>query len=198
MAIIVDKVQKRKDIALACKELFIEKGINNVPVSLVAKTAGVSKGSIYDYFENKEDIVFEIVNILMLKHNALKHEAMASMKTTREKIKIFFGFFYDEKDTELRELYKEFIAIALTHPNEKMTSFHTQCHQEYSKWFEEIIQEGIDNTELLPQSINLVNGLMASGEGMFISSYATTVINDVKNEMDIYIDTIFDLMEVQK
>ena len=69
MAIIVDKIQKRKDIALSCKELFFQNGINDLTVSQVAKTAGVGKGTIYDYFKNKEEIVFEIVNILMQEHN---------------------------------------------------------------------------------------------------------------------------------
>ncbi|WP_294966581.1 TetR/AcrR family transcriptional regulator, partial [Sulfurimonas sp.] len=71
MAIIVDKIQKRKDIALACQDIFIQKGINDLTVSQIAKAAGVGKGTIYDYFKNKEDIVFEIVNILMQKHNKM-------------------------------------------------------------------------------------------------------------------------------
>ena len=81
MAIIVDKIQKRKDIALACKELFFQNGINDLTISQVAKTAGVGKGTIYDYFKNKEDIVFEIVNILMVEHSAQKeHIGRASCR----------------------------------------------------------------------------------------------------------------------
>ena len=109
MAIIVDKVQKRKDIALACKKLFVEQGIKDVTVSKIAKTAGVSKGSIYDYFKNKEDVVFEIVNVLMQEHNTIKQEKLALIETTKDKIKLFFNIFHDDSDRELRELYKEFI-----------------------------------------------------------------------------------------
>jgi AcrR family transcriptional regulator len=198
MAIIVDKVQKRKDIALACKELFVEQGIKDVTVSQIAKTAGVSKGSIYDYFKNKEDVVFEIVNVLMQEHNTIKQEKLALIETTKDKIKLFFNIFHDDSDRELRELYKEFISISLTQPNQEMIAFQSQCYQDYLVWFEEIIQEGINKEEILPQSIGLVKGLMASGEGIFISSASTTVINDVEQEMDEYIDTIFELIEVKK
>ncbi len=52
MAIIVDKIQKRKDIALACKELFFLHDIKDLTISQIAKTAGVGKGTIYDYFQN--------------------------------------------------------------------------------------------------------------------------------------------------
>ena len=65
MAKIVDKIQKRKDIALACKSLFVEKSIQDLTISKIAQTAGIGKGSLYDYFENKEDIVFELIEILI-------------------------------------------------------------------------------------------------------------------------------------
>jgi AcrR family transcriptional regulator len=52
LAIIVDKFKKRREIALSCKKLLLNKGIKKVTVAEIAKTAKVAKGSIYDYFEN--------------------------------------------------------------------------------------------------------------------------------------------------
>ena len=140
MAIIVDKVQKRKDIALSCKGLFFQNGIKDLTISEVAKTAGIGKGTIYEYFKNKEDIVFEIVNILLLEHDIRKNERIENLNSTKEKIKEFFTFFYNEEDAELRELYKEFISISLTTPNEEMIEFQSQCSKNYFNWFENIIQ----------------------------------------------------------
>ncbi|MDQ7043601.1 MAG: TetR/AcrR family transcriptional regulator, partial [Sulfurimonas sp.] len=65
MAIKVDKIQKRKDIALSCKKLFVNKSISELTIAQVAQTAGVGKGTIYEYFNNKEEIVFEVLNLLM-------------------------------------------------------------------------------------------------------------------------------------
>ncbi len=61
MAIIVNKEEKRRNIALACRELLLKHGINSLTIAQIAKTAGVGKGTMYEYFENKEDIVFEII-----------------------------------------------------------------------------------------------------------------------------------------
>ena len=58
MAIKVDKDKKRRDIAIACTELLLEKGIKNLTITEIAKTAGIGKGTVYDYFSNKEEIVF--------------------------------------------------------------------------------------------------------------------------------------------
>jgi AcrR family transcriptional regulator len=198
MAIIVDKLQKRIDIALACKGLFIENEINKITIAQIAKTAGIGKGSVYDYFKNKEDVVFEIVNILINQHDASKRAAIASMSTTKDKIKIFFNIFYDADDLDLRHLYKVFISVALTQPNQEMITFQSKCFQNYCTWFETIIQEGIDKNEIVPESLKLVKGLMVMGEGMFIASSATNVINDIEKEINTYIDVLFELIEVKQ
>ncbi|MBN2825115.1 MAG: TetR/AcrR family transcriptional regulator, partial [Campylobacterales bacterium] len=114
MAIIVDKEQKRRDIALACEDLFIQKGIKNLTISQIATKAGVGKGTIYDYFANKEDIVFEIVNILMAQYNATKEQRINEAKSSKAKITIFYDFFYNPDKADLRKIFKEFVSISLT------------------------------------------------------------------------------------
>ncbi len=198
MAIIVDKVQKRKDIALSCKGLFIRNGIKNLTISEVAKVAGVGKGTIYEYFKNKEEIVFEIVNILLQEHNIQKKLRIDSKEKTKEKIIEFFGVFYRDEDVELRELYKEFISISLANPLQEMIEFQSACSVTYFKWFEEIIQDGIGRGELHECSKNLARGLFVMGEGLFVSSSVTTAIDDLKKELDTFYDTLFELMEVKK
>jgi AcrR family transcriptional regulator len=198
MAIIVDKVQKRKDIALSCKELFFQNGINDLTISEVAKTAGVGKGTIYEYFKNKEEIVFEIVNILLQEHNIDKKARIDSKNSSQEKIIEFFGVFYRAEDLELRQLYKEFISISLSNPQKEMIEFQSRCSETYFKWFEEIIQEGIDKKELTSSSKKLARGLFVMGEGMFISSCVTDTIDDLKKELDDFYDTLFDLIEVKR
>jgi AcrR family transcriptional regulator len=41
-------------------ELFAEKGFTNTSISLIASTAKISKGLLYNYFESKEDLLMEI------------------------------------------------------------------------------------------------------------------------------------------
>ena len=198
MAIIVDKAQKRKDIALACKELLLQQGISDVTVSQIAKTAGVGKGTVYDYFENKEDIVFEIVTVMLQEHNRKKEAELQKYTSTKEKVKYFFAFFYREEAGELRTIYKEFISISLVHANQKIIDFQTACFENYYRWFAQILQEGIDKGEIIPEAIHFTKGLFTTAEGMFIASTVTRAISDLQQELDLYIDTLFSLIEVKK
>jgi len=195
LAIIVDKEQKKKDIALKVKKLILEEGINNITISKIAKTAGIGKGTVYEYFKNKDEIVFELVNILMQQHNKQKEAELSKLTSTREKVKSFFSFFYVDADKELRDIYKQFSAISLSNINEDILNFQTECYFLYEKWMEDIIDEGIENQELKPEAKDLIMGIFAFAQGMFIMSVTTNAITDLQQKIDTQIDMLFDLME---
>ena len=198
MAIIVDKVQKRKDIALSCKEIFFQNGINGLTISQIAKTAGVGKGTIYEYFKNKEDIIFEIVNVLIYERNLIVEKQLSSVKTTKEKIKLFSKFFYSDEDLEMRQLYKEFISVSLSNPDREMIEFQSACSMDYFNWFEQLIESGVKNGELIAGSQKFSRGLFALSEGIFIKSQVTNLYDDVEEEIHKFIDALFELIEVKK
>jgi len=198
MAIIVDKEQKRKDIALASKEIIIEKGIHDLTISQIAQTAGIGKGTFYEYFKSKEELLFELVNLLMSEYNIKKEIRLAKAESTKDKIKIFADFFYDEESKELRVLYKMFIGISLLSPEKEMVDFQTECFNYYYQWFERLIQEGIEKKEIPPQTIVMAKGLFSMAKGLFIASETTHSIEDVKTELDLFIDTLFEVIGIKE
>jgi len=197
MAIIVDKVLKRKKIALACKDIILENGIRNVTISKLAESAGVGKWSIYEYFENKEDIVFEIINIMMLEHNERKEKQLSKVSSTKEKVRIFLSFFYNSEDSELIKIYKEFISILLSNPNKSMVEFQAQCSKSHHDWFLSIIQNGIKSGELIQESKGLAKGLCFIGEGMFVMNSFSSNPNVLEKDIYEFIDTVFKLIKVK-
>lgn len=61
---IVDKPLKRKQIARTAMSLFAQDGFANTPIRKIAAQAGMGKGTLYDYFASKEDILYEIVQLM--------------------------------------------------------------------------------------------------------------------------------------
>lgn len=53
--------QKRALIKDTAMELFAQKGFSGSSMSMIAKQAGISKGLIYNYFTNKEDLIKTII-----------------------------------------------------------------------------------------------------------------------------------------
>jgi len=131
----------------------------------------------------------------MQEHNRQKEEKLALFNTTREKVKSFFSFFYTEEDKELREIYKQFTAIALSSANKDMLLFQTQCYNLYEKWMENIIEEGIANNELKPEAKGLTMGIFAFAQGAFIMSITTSAVGNLEQKINEQIDILFDLIE---
>lgn len=198
MAIIVDKEQKRRDIALSCKDIVLSKGLSKVTISELAKAAGVGKGTIYEYFCSKEDIVFEMVAIMLDEYDIEKKQQLENTTSTKEKIEIFFDFFYDSKYIEIRQLYKEFVAISLTNPLDAMRDFLTKCKDDYILWLEEIISEGIENNDINKDAKEMVKMLFIFAEGLFIYSSTTNTPVDIKKELSDYVNLICCNMEIKK
>ena len=51
------KSEKRDEIIRAAMELIAEHGFHGAPMALVAERAGVAAGTIYRYFESKDDLI---------------------------------------------------------------------------------------------------------------------------------------------
>lgn len=198
MAIIVDKEQKRRDIALSCRGLFVSKTMNAITISEIAKEAGVGKGTLYEYFKNKEEIVFELVDILLQEHSIKLQEEFKKIESVREKVKKFAEFFYTEENYELRAIYKDFVSISLSNPNAQMREFQTACFNNYYLWFVDLMQEGVKRGELIESSLGLVKGVFVSAEGMFVASCTTNVFENLTQDLNDYIDNLFNIIEVKK
>ena len=59
---IVDKPKRRREIALRAMKLFSEKGFDKTSVREISEACGMSKGSLYDYFTDKDDVLAEVVS----------------------------------------------------------------------------------------------------------------------------------------
>ncbi len=61
---IVDKAAKRAEIARKAMDLFAKSGFENTPIREITSYAGIGKGTFYDYFSDKEDILNEVVSLM--------------------------------------------------------------------------------------------------------------------------------------
>ena len=193
---IVDKVQKRKDIALISVELFTSKGFHNITVNQIASNANVAKGTIYEYFKSKEEIIFAIIEYAQDDYD---DEVIANINSTDNiKEKIIFLFDLCISTTPQgqirRQIYKEFISICLNEPSEKMVSFFYEIKVKYLNWLKEILQKAINDKQLKPEILELADGLFATAEGVLVFSNFENY--HTSNIIQSHIDTLFKLIQI--
>ncbi len=56
-----NKEEKKQQILNAAEILFSEQGYHAASIASIAKKSGISKGLMYNYFENKEDLLNQLV-----------------------------------------------------------------------------------------------------------------------------------------
>ncbi len=89
----VDPGERIQSAALG---LFIRKGIAGTTTKEIAKKAGVSEGSIYNYFESKSDLAYKLFARYMDEFRGELQEKASSVTGPAEKlsaaVRAFFGF----------------------------------------------------------------------------------------------------------
>jgi TetR/AcrR family acrAB operon transcriptional repressor len=198
MAIKVDKDKKRRDIAIACTELLLEKGIKNLTITEIAKTAGIGKGTVYDYFNNKEEIVFEIIRNFIEKHHHNLLSQSDKKTSTKQKLFYLFDFFLSEYKPYEKHLdvFREYLSVTLSTKCSPMLEFNRECSDFIRNILEDIIEEGIEKGEIREVSRNLIDGIIRAERGYMVIAWAEG--RDLKKEFKDFIETLFDLIEIKK
>ena len=109
---------KKELILEAALKVFSEKGFHNAKVEEIAATAGIGKGTVYEYFRSKKDLFQEIFLTFMEKNMQLiKKEISANLQPKDALIRILetqFKFVLKNKDiaklmmNEHQEIDKDF------------------------------------------------------------------------------------------
>ena len=94
---IIDPSEKIQSAALA---LFIKKGIAGTTTKEIAKKAGVSEGSIYNYFESKGDLAYKLFVRHMDEFRDELPEKTSSVTGPAEKLSAAVGAFFGFAERE--------------------------------------------------------------------------------------------------
>lgn len=81
-----EKRERNKEIIEAAKRLFISKDFNEIRMEDIAFEAALSKGTLYNYFESKEDLHMVVATQALNILNAMYKEINFSSKTSLEQI----------------------------------------------------------------------------------------------------------------
>ena len=134
------KKTKRNQIIEAAVEVFAEKGFFNAKVSDVAKKAKVADGTIYNYFNNKDDLLINLFEIKM--ENILEQfrKNMSKVNDPIEKLKIFVNLHFSiiKSDKKLAEVFQ----VELRQSTKFLKNYHNEKFTEYLNIIADIIDKG--------------------------------------------------------
>jgi AcrR family transcriptional regulator len=194
------KENKKNTILRAARKLFFDRGFKSVTVDSIAAKAGVSKGSIYLYFDSKEEIYAQVLitdNIELNKNIKLfsTKEAPAA-ELLLEFSQIYINYFLDHN-----ELFRILMTFMLQTEQMNLTQEQNteliRTTNDNIKVISTIIQKGIDSGEFAPtidirQAQNAIWGLFNGIISLYLfmgnpAKRADRIHSMVKDSLNIFI-----------
>ncbi len=195
-----EKESKRNNILKAARKLFFDKGFKAVTVDSIAAKAGVSKGSIYLYFDSKEEIYAQV----LIADNIEHHKDMLCFSTKEapaaelllEYAERYINNFLDDK-----ELFRILMTFMLQTEQMNLTPQQNaeliRTTNDNIKFVSGILQKGIDAGEFLPtidirQTQNAIWGMLNGIISLFLflgnpARRAEKIHGLVKDSLGIFI-----------
>lgn len=81
-----DKGNKRPRLVDAACAVFAEKGYASTRVADIAERAGVGKGTVYEYFSSKEELLFAVFELINAEISLRMNDALAAGDSGEEKL----------------------------------------------------------------------------------------------------------------
>ena len=195
-----EKENKKNTILRAARKLFFDRGFKSVTVDNIAAKAEVSKGSIYLYFDSKEEIYTQI----LIADNIVHHERIKNFSATDapasqlllDFARIYINYFLD--DNELFRILMTFmLQTEQMNLTEEQNKEVIRTTNENIKIISEILQRGVDSGEFSPtinirQGQNAIWGLLNGIISLYIftgnqAKRAERIHSTVKDSLDIFI-----------
>ena len=83
----INKKQRTKNQILSTTiKLFEEYGIENVTMEQIFSTAGIAKGTLYNHFSSKKEIIASYIENIFVNQEKIRLSNFQNYTTTREKL----------------------------------------------------------------------------------------------------------------
>jgi AcrR family transcriptional regulator len=143
--------RQRRRILDAAERLFDERGIDRVTAADIVNAAGIRASTLYEYFANKDDVVWAIVAGVFADSAVRAKQAMDAAGTALAKISALLEFMADrlENDRSKVRFMAEFDAMfARQWSPERLLSLEAQVSPGGLQFFSTLIRDGIADGSL--------------------------------------------------
>jgi len=188
----VDKIKKKEEILLAALRVFARKGFYKTKMADIAEESGVGKGTIYEYFRSKEELLGKGFEFLLKGMNKFIDELSNKNILPSEKIRMLIETTMDEFTRFGEGLIKVIMdfwaeGVKSNHPDILGSIDLKSFYQNFRLLIAEIIQEGIEKGEFRNcDSMMEASILIASMDGLtlqWIMSPELFTIKDLTNSV---------------
>lgn len=191
-----ERLLKRFEILDAAASLFAEKGYDKTKLEDIAEAAEFGKGTIYNYFENKENIYVEIIDRITDDYLVELKKIDSTTKTLKEFVSLLIDYIIEFVNNDkaaflmLLRMRTEMNAIEKVRKSKVIKNYKVEA----SKIFELKINQAIKNKEI--KKINPEHFLILFRSSVFPYFHSMLMMNrtskkELKEAGNFIVTTLF-------
>ncbi len=200
MARVIDKDERRLMIVHAAIGVFMESSVQKTTMQQIAKAADVSKGSLYEYFKNKDELIVAVFEACNVEMGTLIKSAIADEQNPLEQLRISIETVAKAasgtSDNQLKMTFELWTEVMQT---EESTDAAIQSFRSNYASFHTFIKYCLTNakSEKLIKDINVEEGartVMAIIDGIFYHSVGLGVQDELYPRLTKAVQTFVDAL----
>jgi len=146
------KRKQSKDIRMesllnAAMEEFLEKGYESATVDTIARKAGVSKGGLYHYFNNKEELLMAVNRKLTEPVFEMAEKACAN-SSALEGLKQYIREYLSHWAGHRKELKVFFLSLSKSFESQLLMEYYKEYINEYTAFVTDLFKKAMDAGEI--------------------------------------------------
>ncbi len=166
------KNDKAQQIIVAAAGVFAREGFHKATVEEIARKAGVGKGTVYEYFESKDDLFRAMIREgvqLFLKVLAAELACEDGVRAKLIRFVEVSACFLKEHESQARFIMEDAWGLG-----KSFCQWMAETRQELSGLVREIIEEGVKKGELRPVDPDLVTKVFTgANHALIVSAFST-------------------------
>lgn len=175
------KKEETRAIIIDCAlSFFREKGFQETSMEEIAEKSDVSKGTLYNYFQDKESILVGYFQIIIAGYGKKTKESFLENKDIKSALYILLDFISDifKNDKELAVVYFKYRI-----PTRFDVNLDSSQRSGIEKWVLEIMEKAQEDGQLRTDIPALV--LTRNFQFLAMSYFVSTIFTDEPFEIDI-------------
>jgi AcrR family transcriptional regulator len=151
---IQQKTTRRQEIVRAAAAVFSKSGFTKSTIAAIAERAGIGKGTVYEYFQSKDDLFFAVFEDHW---RNVAQKAMVSVKTLGQSATQRLYAMNDAIMAQWRNIIETFplimefwAASATPWTRDRFKKAFQEGYSDFRQMTEALIQDGIDRGEFNP------------------------------------------------
>jgi AcrR family transcriptional regulator len=171
---IVDKEAKKLEILHAAMHVFAKQGVEKAKMIDIAKTAGVGKGTIYEYFRSKEDIFTNAYKYFIRTMESMVQDALSKEEDPLKQLELIMTISLDvfmHIGEEFADIMMDFWAEGIRNKDrEFLDNINLKgLYSNYRRMIQQILKVGIERGVFKPMDTKTTASvLIAAFDGVML------------------------------